>query len=94
MDIFWVTKAGVDPIQLIKSNPGRIKMWHVKDMDNTPEKSFTEVGSGIINYKEIFKYKKESELEYFFVEQDQVKIPVYESIAKSLKYIKENKLEV
>ncbi len=94
MDIFWVTKAGVDPIQLIKSNPGRIKMWHIKDMDNTPEKSFTEVGSGIINYKEIFKYKKESGLEYFFVEQDQVKIPVYESIAKSLQYIKKNKLEV
>ncbi len=90
MDIYWVTKAGRDPIEIIKENPGRIKMWHIKDMDNTPEKSFTEVGSGIINYKEIFKHKQESGMEYFFVEQDRVKIPVYESIAKSYQYIKQN----
>jgi sugar phosphate isomerase/epimerase len=54
------------------------------------EQVFTEVGTGIINYKEIFKYKKESGMEYFFVEQDQVKIPVYESITKSLDYLKKN----
>jgi sugar phosphate isomerase/epimerase len=90
MDIYWTTKAGQDPIALMKANPGRFKMWHVKDMANSPEKEFTEVGSGVINYKEIFKHKKESGMEYFFVEQDQVKIPVYESIAKSYNYIKNN----
>lgn len=90
MDIYWVSKAGVDPIQLIKAHPGRFKMWHVKDMDSTPDKNFTEVGSGVINYKEIFKYKKESGMRRFFVEQDQVKIPVFESIAKSFKYINDN----
>lgn len=87
MDIYWITKAGVDPVQFIKANKGRIKMWHIKDMDNTPEKFFTEVGSGIIDYKEIFKHKKESGMEYFFVEQDQVKMPVYDSITKSYEYL-------
>ena len=48
------------------------------------------MGSGVIDYKEIFKHKKESGMEYFFVEQDQVKIPVYESIMKSFNYIKNN----
>jgi sugar phosphate isomerase/epimerase len=98
MDIYWVTRAGVDPIQLIKQNPGRIKLWHIKDMsdkkaasfDTGGEQAFTEVGSGVIDYKEIFKHKKQSGMEYFFVEQDQVKIPVYESIAKSLDYLKKN----
>ena len=90
MDIYWTTKAGQDPLGIIHANPGRIKMWHVKDMDNTPQKFFTEVGSGIIDYKKIFKSRKESGMEYFFVEQDQVKMPVYESIAKSLQYIKSN----
>jgi sugar phosphate isomerase/epimerase len=90
MDIYWITKAGQDPIAFIKAHPGRIKMWHVKDMDSTPEKSFTEVGSGVINYKEIFKHQKESGMEYFFVEQDKVTMPVYDSIAKSLGYIKKN----
>jgi sugar phosphate isomerase/epimerase len=90
MDMFWVSKAGVDPIKLIQANPGRFKMWHIKDMDSTPDKSFTEVGTGVINYKEIFKYSKLSGMEHFFVEQDQIKIDPYVSIAKSLEYIKNN----
>jgi sugar phosphate isomerase/epimerase len=90
MDMYWVTKAGADPIKLIQANPGRFKMWHVKDMDSTPEKTFTEVGTGVINYKEIFKYKKLSGMEHFFVEQDQIKIDPYDSISKSLEYIKNN----
>ena len=92
MYIYWVSKAGFDPIQLMRANPGCFKMWHVKDMDHTPQNDFTEVGSGVINYKEIFKMKKISVMEYFFVEEDQVKIPVYESITKSLNYLKNNML--
>ena len=90
MDMYWITRAGLNPVDMIKANKGRIKMWHIKDMANTPEKEFTEVGSGIINYKEIFKYKKESGMKYFFVEQDKTKIPVFDSIAKSFQYIKNN----
>lgn len=36
MDLFWVTKAGADPITYFKKYPKRFKMWHVKDMDNCP----------------------------------------------------------
>ena len=90
MDMYWVSRAGHDPIELIKSNKGRFKLWHIKDMANTPQKEFTEVGSGVINYKEIFKYQKESGMKYFYVEQDQVKIPVYDSITQSLAYLKKN----
>jgi len=92
MDIYWVSKAGVDPIKLIQANPGRFRMWHVKDMDSTPDKSFTEVGTGVINYKEIFKYKKASGMEHFFIEQDQIRIDHFDSIAKSLEYVKNNLL--
>jgi sugar phosphate isomerase/epimerase len=98
MDIYWVSRAGIDPIQLIKSNPKRIKLWHIKDMTvmKTPSYTtdgsqlFTEVGTGVINYKEIFKYKKESGMKYFFVEQDQTTINVYDSITKSLAYIQQD----
>ena len=98
MDMYWVTRAGVKPEDLIKAHPGRFKMWHIKDMetkkdpstDLSQEQAFTEVGTGIINYKEIFKLKKLSGMEYFFVEQDQTKIPVYESISKSYQNLKNN----
>jgi sugar phosphate isomerase/epimerase len=88
MDMYWVSKAGKNPADLIEKYPGRFKMWHVKDMDNTPEKFFTEVGSGVIDYKSIFRLKKKSGMEFFFVEQDQTHIPVYDSITKSFNYIK------
>src|SRR5256714_4034741 len=70
MDIYWVTKAGQDPIALFDQHPGRFPLWHVKDMDNTPKHSFTEVGNGIIDFKNIFKHSGKAGLKYFFVEED------------------------
>ena len=71
-------------------------MWHLKDMASKQPPSYTTsgpqffapVGSGIINFKEIFRYKKESGMKYFFVEQDQTALPVYEAIAKSFADVK------
>ena len=90
MDIYWVTKAKQNPIALINENPGRFPLWHLKDMDNTANQMFTEVGSGIIDFKEIFKHTRKAGLKYFFVEQDKCPGEPYESITKSLKYIKNN----
>jgi sugar phosphate isomerase/epimerase len=88
MDIYWVSFAGQDPIALIKKNPGRFPLWHVKDMDNTSQKKFTEVGNGVIDFKEIFKCKKKSGMRHFFVEQDVSATPV-ESIKTSIAYLKD-----
>ena len=90
MDIYWVKKAGQDPIELFKKHPGRFVLWHVKDMDNTPAKDFTEVGNGIIDFKEIFKYKKLAGMKYFFVEQDKCPGDPFVSISQSINYIKKN----
>jgi sugar phosphate isomerase/epimerase len=90
MDIYWVSKAGKDPLALFAKHPGRFAMWHVKDMDNTPKKFFTEVGSGVINYKKIFNYAKQSGMKYFFVEQDMCPGAPLESTAKSIAYLKKN----
>ena len=98
MDIYWVTRAGLDPLQLIKDHPGRFKMWHVKDMSQKADPSYTtggqqyfaEVGTGVIDFKEIFRHRKESGMEYFFVEQDQSSRPVYDAITNSFGYIKAN----
>ena len=90
LDLYWVTKAGQDPIALFKKHPGRFPLWHVKDMDNTPEQAFAEVGSGTIDFKEIFKHKKEAGMKCFFVEQDKCPGDPFDSITKSIKYIKSN----
>lgn len=90
LDIYWVKKAGKDPSALFSEHPGRFPLWHVKDMDKTPEKKFAEVGSGTIDFKTIFSQSNKAGLEYYFVEQDQTPGDPFVSIEKSIKYIKSN----
>jgi sugar phosphate isomerase/epimerase len=90
LDLYWAVKAGHDPVKLFQQHPGRFAMWHVKDMDNTPQKFFTEVGSGVIDFKPIFKNAKLSGMKYFFVEQDECPGSPFDSIAKSIGYLNAN----
>lgn len=90
MDMYWVNKAGQDPIALINKHPGRFPLWHIKDMDKTAEKNFTEVGNGSIDFKKIFKYADKAGLKYFFVEQDKTPGDPFNSITQSITYIKKN----
>ncbi|WP_214071246.1 TIM barrel protein [Mucilaginibacter sp. dw_454] len=90
MDLYWITKANQDPIALINENPGRFPLFHVKDMDKTPARNFTEVGNGIIDFKNIFKHADKAGLKYFFVEQDQTPGDPFNSITQSYNYIKKN----
>ena len=90
MDLYWVTKAGMDPIALFKQHPGRFPLMHLKDMDKTEQKAFTEVGNGVIDFKTILKNKKTAGLKYFFVEQDKCPGSPFDSITQSYNYIKKN----
>ncbi|PHN07238.1 sugar phosphate isomerase/epimerase family protein [Flavilitoribacter nigricans] len=68
MDLYWVTKAGADPIAYFNKAPGRFKSWHVKDMD--AEGRFAPVGTGSIDFGKILAQKDKAGMEYYFVEQD------------------------
>ncbi|WBL21071.1 sugar phosphate isomerase/epimerase family protein [Zunongwangia sp. HRR-M8] len=68
MDLFWVTKAGADPVAYFEKYPGRFKLWHVKDMDEAG--NFTPVGEGTIDFERILEKRKESGMKYYIVEQD------------------------
>ena len=69
MDLYWVTKAGADPIAYFEKYPGRFKIWHVKDMDE--QGRFAPVGKGTIDFGKILAKKDLSGMEYYIVEQDQ-----------------------
>ncbi len=90
MDLYWVTKAGMDPLALFNKNPGRFPLTHLKDMDNTPQHSFTEIGNGTINFKKILAQSGKAGMKYFFVEQDKCPGSPFDSITKSINYIKKN----
>ena len=68
MDLYWVTKAGADPLAYFEKYPGRFKAWHVKDMDE--QGRFAPVGKGSIDFASILTKKALSGMECYFVEQD------------------------
>jgi len=68
MDLYWVTKAGADPIAYFEKYPGRFKIWHVKDKDD--QGRFAPVGNGNIDFAPILAKKEVSGMKYYMVEQD------------------------
>lgn len=92
MDIYWVTRAGQDPIAMFNAHPGRFVLWHVKDMADAPDQHFTEVGNGVIDWPKIFANAKTSGMQHFFVEQDRCPGDPFDSIRQSITYLKKNVL--
>lgn len=85
LDLAWVSKAGVDPVELFKKNPGRFPLWHVKDFDKE-YKTLQPVGSGVIDFKRIFDNAKLAGLDLPIVEHD-MPPNAMESITSSIKYL-------
>ena len=83
LDLYWITRAGYNPLDYFKKYSGRIQLWHVKDMADTAEKEFAPVGTGTIDFKSIFTKAKLSGLKYFFVEQDRTNGSSFDSIKTS-----------
>ena len=91
LDMYWASRAGVDPVKLFEQYPGRFPLWHIKDMDKVTG-SFTEVGSGSIDFKRILEKAKFAGLQLFFIEQDETTKDVFESIKQSYDYVNEKLL--
>ena len=87
MDLYWVVRSGNDPVALFNKYPGRFVMWHVKDMDKANHGINTEVGSGTIDFKNIYKHAKQSGLEHLIVEQENFSKDPFESIKQSFDYV-------
>ncbi|MDP5275841.1 sugar phosphate isomerase/epimerase family protein [Chengkuizengella axinellae] len=88
LDLFWVKKAGLDPIEYLSSFKNRCPIIHIKDMTKDHRETFAEVGQGIIDYLSIFKMAENIGIEHFIVEQDVCERPPLESIKMSINYLK------
>jgi sugar phosphate isomerase/epimerase len=95
MDICWVYVSGHDPLPYLEKYPGRFPLVHVKDMTKLPDpnvvtqktetQNMTDVGSGVIDWKNIFSHAKG--IEYYIVEHDETSTP-FVSIKKSYDYLR------
>lgn len=89
LDLYWMAKAGIDPLSYFEKHPERFPLWHVKDM-KAGSKDFAEIGNGTIDFERIFKAREKAGLEYWFLEQDSSDKEMFESIKISKKYILEH----
>jgi sugar phosphate isomerase/epimerase len=70
IDVYWVKKAGKDPLEFIKPYANRMPIIHLKDMADNEEKSFAEVGTGLIDFYPILQWGEGNGIEWYAVEQD------------------------
>jgi sugar phosphate isomerase/epimerase len=83
LDLYWITRVEKNPIEFFNKYKGRVHLWHVKDMEDSADKTFAPVGTGTIDFKPIFAKAELSGLKYFFVEQDRTKGSPFDAITTS-----------
>jgi sugar phosphate isomerase/epimerase len=87
MDLFWITKAGKDPLAYFARHPGRFPMVHVKDSAGPPEHRMLAVGDGAIDFNPIFAQRARAGTRHFYVEHDEPQPNGLESIRRSYLYL-------
>jgi sugar phosphate isomerase/epimerase len=97
LDIFWVSVAGNNPVDLLKRYSGRVPLLHLKDKsrnftevqynEKVPKETFKEVGNGSIDIASVVKAAEAEGAEHYFVEQDQTSGDPLDSLAASYKNV-------
>jgi sugar phosphate isomerase/epimerase len=97
MDVFWVSVAGHNPVELLKTYSGRVALLHLKDKsrsftktqfnENVPKDTFKEVGNGTIDFPAVLSAAKAAGVENYFVEQDQTPGDPVASLRQSYEYL-------
>jgi sugar phosphate isomerase/epimerase len=85
LDIFWMTAAGVNPVDFLNKYPGRYKLMHIKDASEPIRFSgdggssdqwvqlfgkMADPGTGVFDIPAILNAAKKSGVEHFYLERD------------------------
>jgi len=73
LDVFWLKKAGHDPVAFFEPYGGRMPIVHLKDMTDDEEATFAPIGTGVIDFAPIIEWGETSGVEWYVVEQDSCK---------------------
>jgi sugar phosphate isomerase/epimerase len=86
LDLYWIIFGGGDPNYLFENYPGRFKIFHIKDMEDTSEKLYTCPGYGAIDFVKIFSKSRKAGVKYYIVEIDRHPKPM-QCIEDSYNYL-------
>jgi sugar phosphate isomerase/epimerase len=97
MDVFWVSVAGQDPVEMLKQYKGRVPLIHLKDKatgtavqydEKVPAATFKEVGSGSLDFLAVLRAAEAAGVKHYFVEQDQTPGDPVDSLRKSYEFLR------
>ena len=86
MDIYWLVKAGHDPLDYFRRFPNRFSMVHAKDSSGPPEHRMVNVGEGTIDFRNVLGQGMKAGVSHIFVEHDRP-TDAFDSIAKSYRHL-------
>ena len=86
LDVYWVAKVGLDPVQYLENVWDRILLVHLKDLAS--DGSTVEVGAGVLNFERIVRTALLAGARHLFVEQDTSANPLA-SIGVSLRFLEQ-----
>jgi sugar phosphate isomerase/epimerase len=86
-DVYWLKKAGENPVEWITKYKNRTPLIHLKDMTLDEEQFFAELGTGGVDIEAVLHTGEENNVEWWVVEQDFTRRTPFESIEMSIKYL-------
>lgn len=87
LDVYWLTKAGEQPVQWINRYKNRTPLVHLKDMTTDEEQFFAELGTGGVDIEAVLNLGEAADVEWWVVEQDVSRRTPFESIEISINYL-------
>jgi sugar phosphate isomerase/epimerase len=75
MDLYWILRAGADPVAYLDRHQGRFPLFHLKD--GTPTEGIeTDLGEGTVDFAAILSHLRSLGAHDFVIERDQQPDPV------------------
>jgi sugar phosphate isomerase/epimerase len=91
VDVAWLVRGNVDPKEWISRYRSRITAAHVKDIappgQNEDQDGWTDVGSGVLDWRDLWRVCREAGAEWMVVEHDKPADPA-ETARASFAFLK------
>ncbi|GMV91061.1 MAG: sugar phosphate isomerase [Candidatus Hydrogenedentota bacterium] len=88
LDTYWIKYGGADPADYITQYSGRVPLLHLKDMTGGDNRTFAEMGRGIIEWKPILESAAKAGVHWYIVEQDECAGDSLESARISAEFVR------
>lgn len=85
MDVYWVVRGGVSPVDYFNKYPGRFTLLHLKDNKELGQ-------SGMVGFDAIFNNTDAAGVKHLVVEVEKYSFEPFESVKRSLEYLLNNPL--